>query len=441
MKRKILISILLFMLTLSFAGCDALGNALVEYEKKQAADEVKEKFKKQFGEDLSDEDAEAIVDMRLAFNSAMDDIDDNADSKKNKKNKKANDNDSEEESELTPEEEKELLLSQYKESKPSPEWNDVSSDDLVFQVDDMMLRPGMNADDFFKMVDSQKIEYEHDFVSSALITANKTETYTITRDGIDWFKVDVRNCKDETAKAFQGIVTQISLCSDAYNFCHFIDGISFDDIMDMDYDEVQTLGEKYFYTWDKKESEVRSTDDQIEIRFVSDENIVLQNMMESGYDLKMANYDYAFIINKNDYSVQDFSISHGSCISIEKHKNYVTDLSQISDSEIERIKELASEEYLKCYGSVHEFTEVEFVEGPYLYGYYLYSNPDNAKSSIGFIFKSFDGMYQHDIYSLVTVYNTSLESSGLEFEDICACYPEDSYDEVIEKLNEYERIQ
>ncbi len=130
----------------------------------------------------------------------------------------------------------------------SSEWKDYSISDGVVQIDDTIYYKGMTAEEFMKRVEQSKAGYIYEYNPDKLMTGGDNEIIEFYRDNTLWFTIMVYNgffCKG-SAHMSQCPVKEIIIQDAAYDYCYFIDGHSYEEIMQMTYDDVKELADTVF---------------------------------------------------------------------------------------------------------------------------------------------------------------------------------------------------
>lgn len=218
---------------------------------------------------------------------------------------------------LAEEQKEEDILASYEKYDAVAGWADVEVYDKAVQIDDTLYIPGCTVRDIMKQIDESAVDYTYDINLDKLIQSRDWETFTIMRDGFEWFTVRSINYKEETVSLGDNVVVGFEISQDAYNFTRFLDGRSIEDFCELSYTDVIAMKGALFSEdlWDFQEvSAKRSSDgenyDVFEISFPVKWDFVDHNLTWTGYELNTGGL-YMFVVNSESGKVEDFRATIG----------------------------------------------------------------------------------------------------------------------------------
>lgn len=217
----------------------------------------------------------------------------------------------------------------YKKFDAVPEWKDIKPYSPTIQIDDTLYTIGCTVDEIMKKVNASSVKYTSDYTPDGIGAGN----ITVSRNGVEWFVIKDRDAsEDGSGKRKDCIVSDIEVGTDVKPYCRFIDGRSFDDILNMTYEDARKLLETTFTEtdgWTYKEMQNNGVDFEL--------NEGHDNMLEMGYAIhpyKNANYEinnpdlimelkeqdrlfdvyiyYGFAVDKDTTKIYDFNFSFNS---------------------------------------------------------------------------------------------------------------------------------
>lgn len=134
----------------------------------------------------------------------------------------------------------------YKHFDADEGWKELTGYEYAVQVDDILYIPGITAEEFINKVESSSVSYTYEYNGKRLLINKEEVEIMISRDGMEWFRVIVRNPWDDTKEMSELPVVKIVPSAKAEHFCHFIDGRSYEDIISMSYSDVKKLADEKF---------------------------------------------------------------------------------------------------------------------------------------------------------------------------------------------------
>ncbi|SEA72241.1 hypothetical protein SAMN02910384_02163 [Pseudobutyrivibrio sp. ACV-2] len=158
---------------------------------------------------------------------------------------------------------------EYKHYAASAEWSNYSVSDRAVQVDDVLYVPGMTLEEALKKVEESEVDYTYDFMDDKEpYDPNRLVDYKdrvmIYRDGNEWIELDVYNCYDEETPISQLPIVNVCTFS-AATYSHYLNGMSYQEILEMSKDDVIALAEENFESVDFEETEDSITDENHEL--------------------------------------------------------------------------------------------------------------------------------------------------------------------------------
>lgn len=128
----------------------------------------------------------------------------------------------------------------------SAEWKDYSVPDNMIQIDDTMYTAGVTVAEIMKKTEGSAAGYTYEYNPGKLVNKDKQESIEICRGGDPWFIITARNIFNETMSLEELPVSVIEIQKPALEYCYYIDGRSYEDIMSMKYSDVKALLETVF---------------------------------------------------------------------------------------------------------------------------------------------------------------------------------------------------
>lgn len=126
----------------------------------------------------------------------------------------------------------------------SDEWSKYTKNDAVVQIDDTIYRLECTVKEIMDLVEASAADYNYEYVEGKLITSIKGDNIVIYRGDKEWFTIEAFNYTEETKPLSDLLVSGLELGEDCYEYCYFLDGISYQEIMEMTYNDVKEYGEK-----------------------------------------------------------------------------------------------------------------------------------------------------------------------------------------------------
>lgn len=195
----------------------------------------------------------------------------------------------------------------FEKSEASTEWSNYTSIDTVIQIDDTIYETGISTDDFIKRLEASDVTYTYEYNPEKLLTDREYETIKIYRDGIEWFEIHASNIYDETTMLAECPISRIILKENTSEYCHFINGTSYDSFIGMTYSDIinSNLLSGYTMTEESKySSKLQGDAIFIEYKYNNIDTSTLDTTHWTGYYLA-PNIYYYFYIDKDTSMVVD----------------------------------------------------------------------------------------------------------------------------------------
>lgn len=200
------------------------------------------------------------------------------------------------------------------------DWSNYTIADRAVQVDDVIYVPGVSAADFMAAVESSSIDYTYEYNAGKLVTGKDIEKITIYRDGEAWINTSVVNIFDETTALSELPVLRVEVCPAALNYAYFLDGISYNDILAMNYTDLKNYAESRFPEYTFKESSTKVNNIEcISLQYNGMPDAVLKRTEWTGCSIT-ANMFYTFYIDKNTSQVIKFSMDPSMGLTWKKNQ-------------------------------------------------------------------------------------------------------------------------
>lgn len=223
----------------------------------------------------------------------------------------------------------------FEKSEASAEWDNYTSIDTVIQIDDTIYEAGISTDDFIKRLEASDVTYTYEYNPEKLLTDREYEIIKIYRDGIEWVEIHASNIYDETTMLSECPISKITLKENTSEYCHFINGTSYDSFIGMTYSDIvnSDLFSGYTMTEESKYSPKLKKD----VIFITYEynNIdisTLDTTHWTGYYLAPSIY-YYFYIDKNTSMVVDMGANISISSQGEIEGTPISYFSELSDDE------------------------------------------------------------------------------------------------------------
>ena len=277
----------------------------------------------------------------------------------------------------------------YKESK---DWSDLDVDSRAVQVGDVVVYPGMTVAQLDEKLKKSDLKWKYDYNADKLIEGEESDSisvYASSKDTIESFYVYALNLEKETGKLSDAVITGVNVSDEAKPYSRFIDGRSYDDILNMKYDDVKNMKATDFKNLVNDYQEYSTQvdgKDCIVVRYQLTDYIIKEAKW-TDYNVG-STYIYDFAVDSNSGNVisYDNGINEGGVWELSRTDEYVTDVNQISDDMLNKLdddirkkidKDKAGQTY--TIGSMYEmFTKEQgFGNGANLYIIY------NATSDSG----------------------------------------------------------
>ena len=226
------------------------------------------------------------------------------------------------------------------------EWACVTYSDRAIQIDDVLYTPGVSVADFIAKVESSSIEYEYEYHADKLMNNRDKEVISFFKNGEEWFSVSAFNIFEDTTVLSDVVVVTIDIADAANPYVRYLDGRTFDEILEMRYSDVIQLDESAFGDYFTSPEEETITHDDVEcicIQYRSNDGY-LPNVVEwSDYEVNL-NYWLAFYVSKDTSEVIDFEVTYAYAYSSGlSDGGYLTSLSDLSDDMILTMIDYAEE--------------------------------------------------------------------------------------------------
>ena len=226
----------------------------------------------------------------------------------------------------------------------APEWKDATISDCAIQIDDTLYYPGLSVADCIALVSASSIEYSYEYNPEKLLLPQDKESIIFYRDNIEWFTFSTANIYSDDSKFLSELpVLRISVSNECKKYCHYINGLSFDDILSLSYDDVRDLGNNTFIpseNYSYGEETQNSDNDTIKSTYHLWDTSMLENATWTGYEIRPEIY-YTFYVDKNTSKVNDFILFPAgySVYEIEIESTPLVSLSELSDDEFNSLVE------------------------------------------------------------------------------------------------------
>ena len=196
----------------------------------------------------------------------------------------------------------------------------VSAEETVLAGETVEDVPGVSAADFMAAVESSSIDYTYEYNAGKLATGKDIEKITIYRDGEAWINTSVVNIFDETTALSELPVLRVEVCPAALNYAYFLDGISYNDILAMNYTDLKNYAESRFPEYTFKESSTKVNNIEcISLQYNGLPDAVLKRTEWTGCSIT-ANMFYTFYIDKNTSQVVKFSMDPSMGLTWKKNQ-------------------------------------------------------------------------------------------------------------------------
>ena len=186
------------------------------------------------------------------------------------------------------------------------EWAEVKPQEGYIQIDDVLYPVfRTTADEFIKMLESSEVKYEYEYDASKTVEPGKAEKIIINRNGEEWITAVFSNMREENAALGSLTASSIYPSNSAMKCSRFIDGISYDEIMQMSHDDCvdyfNKLSEKY------PDAVIRQTEESDNFIHVEIFGVVdCENSSAGNYNIYAYATDSNFVFNE-DKSMKSFS--------------------------------------------------------------------------------------------------------------------------------------
>ena len=253
---------------------------------------------------------------------------------------------------------------EYKVYDAVPEWDGINPGASYVQIDDVLYPMHFSStEEFFKLLESSEVVYGgyDSYNSSRMMAHMDKEDITITRDGVPWIEVKVRN-KGSELVTMANAEASIDVKDAAIPYCRFIDGTSYDEFCKMTYDDLKAYGNGLIEknpTCTFATNDLTSTGDILPMEFIIG-FVSLGEPDSNGYrEVDYGYRHYVFDINKDTGMAQ--GIKNGvsltgtySTHNAEEDKDYVFLLKDLLPEEKEQVMNIIEE-------NVHSVTEFETI--------------------------------------------------------------------------------
>ena len=230
----------------------------------------------------------------------------------------------------------------YKESK---DWSDLDVDSRAVQVGDVVVYPGMTVAQLDEKLKKSDLKWKYDYNADKLIEGEESDSisvYASSKDTIESFYVYALNLEKETGKLSDAVITGVNVSDEAKPYSRFIDGRSYDDILNMKYDDVKNMKATDFKSLDNdyQESTTKVDDkDCIVVRYQLTD-FTIKEAEWTDYNIECA-YTFDFTVDSNSGKVISYDNGFGMAYtwSLSRTDEYVTDVNQISDDMLKKLDE------------------------------------------------------------------------------------------------------
>ncbi|MBE5830951.1 MAG: hypothetical protein E7306_04330 [Butyrivibrio sp.] len=279
-------------------------------------EDVQEVLQEEFGEDLSEEDANLLA-------STINEIADSSTEAQSAE---------------------EIKEDEPKVYPPADEWRSTSVDDRYIQICDVLLAPGYSVDDIMKKIGESELELTYDYNPEALTSAHRSGNITIKYHMKDWLTIDYINPTKEVGTLKDAIVYYIYPREEAKETTRYIDGRNLSDMSSLTYQDVKSLSENIFKGYIIQESTDFTGNLVVKYltpytsNFSSDKSLDytkgnVPNVEEAfGYYFTYPLW-YVFYIDPNTNQVVNFEISHLNSVSFNESKTSSDDNKEEKDTE------------------------------------------------------------------------------------------------------------
>ena len=256
-------------------------------------------------------------------------------------------------------------------------WENVSVNFAV-QIDDVIYTPGLSVSECMAIIDSSAVDYTYEYSPNRLMAGREKYTLSVYRNQAEWFMVQVYNPWNTTKELAEVLVDKIIPSEDALNYCYFIDGRSYMDIMQMSYSDIKKLAEEKFGG--------AFTETSCEINGQPAICMSVSALVQAPYGEEYTFFDssrvYIFTINKNDSSLLSFEQGDGTGIITLKHTppapEPILSFSELTEEEMNTLKDNAVA-YIKLRGLYKEE----------LLAMYLFENTETSTTTLTCLFHAY----------------------------------------------------
>ena len=282
-----------------------------ERERADRIDGIKDAVEENFGEEISDEDAEDIA-------SLMDELSGDYD-----------------ETEAVTEEQG----VKAKEYPADSRWASSSVKDRHIQIDDIFLTPGFPLADIMSEVEASDMNFSYEYNPEKLVAKNSSEDIQIMYQGVEWFTIQAYNPTDDIESLQDTVVVYIRPSDQAKPYIRVADGRTIEEITSMSYTDVLALKDSIYEEYEVDED--KDWDHNLTICFRPSllnhprELELLPNATSwSGYDIT-AIENYIYVIDPNENKVIDYDVKRNGVMPRLTSGTRITSVSQVGDKEEE----------------------------------------------------------------------------------------------------------
>ena len=318
----------------------------------------------------------------------------------------------------------------YKHFDADEGWKELTGYEYAVQVDDVLYIPGITAEEFIDKVETSSIEYTYEYNGNRLVSRHEKVEINICRDGSNWFSVVVCNFEEETKSLSEALLFKIIPSDKALSFSRFIDGRSYEEILQMSYTDVQKLAEEKF-SGVAREKKTNSGDENISLAV----NARLAVKVDVAHTLIDTSRAYVFNVNKDSGKVS--GVSQGQAVGIDimtyglrytpPEPKPIKSFSEMSEDDIELLNNKAMNvfEYYNYYNIVDSVSYLQKEEEDSEYvSYVIIIKNDVGGLSKNIAICTFKGLGR-------------MYDGQISYEDYDISYPYEyiSYEEYVENLS------
>lgn len=306
----------------------------------------------------------------------------------------------------------------------SKEWDELTVDDMAIQICDTVLYPGCSVGDAMdKLMRSDYYEYfGNDYNPDKLISKSGYESVNFAialndEEVIDWH-IDAFNYTNDTVTMKELVLIDVDVPDQIYEYCRFIDGRSYDEIIGMTYEEVKDLS-------CMKDCKLKE-EGSINLTYTYGKGMLSMPVKKAQWTYcdYLVNSDYVFHINPDTSKVDEFKTDSLICVGGKSHGEAVTSLDALTEENIRKLIDVGKEEFIKNNPGIDiTYTDVNKKV-------YITHMPESA---IDIFINYTDGNNNDNVAHIMFTWPEILYDGSLVYEAVNA-YPETSVDEAYENL-------